>query len=659
MEQCDAATLASTKVPDSVLPDTASDFVRHFSTLPPTAIQQAASYRISTLGYIARASACVKAGKAGVEQLARLRALRMDGASEWLTVMPTEAGLRLIDPHFQWAARLRLGTPVPAVSDVCGGCRKPDTGGDWHALSCMSGSAQPLKARHDAVVNTLHRFANLMGVVSLREPTDLCTETGKRPDLELHLPTGTLLTDVTISHPTAPSYCRRVAAHGAEAAVGDVRDAEKKDKYDDIADSNAMQFISFVLFSYGGWHSSAKRVLRKLAAAVEPACCLLSRQDWTDQLTQHIAVTMQRGNAAIMLHAAHRDQHGASRRPFHPRPAHVRVLPGTASAVSAASLSSPDFPLAPPSSLPDGLATTSSASAAAADDNDMQLEAADVLGAMHDRPPDDAALACSATPPAASPRRRSSLPAAADSDGPARVLRPAAAAAMATAIAYSARAPHAVTAVAVPAPTSASPSSPLASETPSSRRTELTTTTPVPAAAHDGRQHGAVSATRNAGLTAAAPAQPPDGAGLTDSSTLPAAPARRRSSLPAAAANDGDGDTVMLPVTAAAVAAAAHSARALPAVLDAAAAAASDAATAAAAVHDAVPDDASAMMTDAVPVTADAELCSGQPDLRAASAAQLESADARLEADHGEDADVRAMRRSRWRGGRRAAAERS
>ena len=230
--------------------------------------------------------------------------------------------------------------------------------------------------------------------------------------------------------------------------------------------------------------------------------------------------------------------------------------------------------------------------------------------------------------------------AAADRDGAACVLRPAGAASMATAVAYSARGPYAVTEVAAPPPTSASPSSPLAS--PSSRRAGLTTATPVSAAAHDDRQHGAVRVTRNAGLTAAAPAQPPDDAGLTDSSTLPAAPARRRSSLPADAANDGDGDAVMLPVTAAAAAAVAHSAHAPPAVLDAAAAAASDAATAAAAVHDAVPDDASAMMTDAVPVTADAELCSGQPDLRAASAAQLESAGARLEAD-GDDAAVRAM----------------
>ena len=70
----------------------------------------------------------------------------------------------------------------------------------------------------------------------------------------------------------------------------------------------------------------------------------------------------------------------------------------------------------------------------------------------------------------------------------------------------------------------------------------------APAAAHDGRQHRAVSivTTRDAGLKPAAPPQVLDDAVLTESSTLSAAPARRRSSLLAAVADDGDCDAVIL-----------------------------------------------------------------------------------------------------------------
>ena len=99
-----------------------------------------------------------------------------------------------------------------------------------------------------------------------------------------------------------------------------------------------------------------------------------------------------------------------------------------------------------------GWATTLSAPAAAADGMQQLVEAATELSAaerptaVHDRRPEDAALACSTIPPAAPPPRRS-LPAAADSDGAACVPRPATAA-MATAVAYSARAPHAVMAAA-------------------------------------------------------------------------------------------------------------------------------------------------------------------------------------------------------------------
>jgi hypothetical protein len=364
--QCSPDLLTAEEVPVSVVPETAAAFVHHFSTLPPTAIQHSITHRISTLSYIARVTAAVTAGDVGT--VARLRALRVSGASEWLTVLPTDPRLRLSDCHWQWAARLRLGIPVAPVADVCAGCSKPlpKPGDSWHALSCVAGSSRHMTARHDAVVMILSRLATMMGVVTLTEPADLSATDGKRPDVEFHLPEVPLLIDVTITHPTAPSYRKAVAKHGADR-LGDDRGARKSLKYDGIAASNAMQFSPFILYTFGGWDKSAMAVLRKLVAALEPGYCLLSRRDWIDQLTQQIAIAVQRGNAAIMINAAHRDQqcarHGRSR-PRHPR---SRILrPRCASAVPADSESrSPSSPQPVSStSRPAGHATTSVPAAA-------------------------------------------------------------------------------------------------------------------------------------------------------------------------------------------------------------------------------------------------------------------------------------------------------
>jgi len=352
-----------------VLPDIASDFVRHFSVLQPTALQHAITYRISSLQHIARVSAATRARD--LELVARLRALRASGASEWLTVLPTEPRLRLSDAHWQWAARLRLGMPVHPVGDTCSGCNKPwlEVGDGWHSLSCVAGSGRLMKARHDDVVTILSRFANMIGVVNLTEPAHLSATDGKRPDVEFHLPDSQLLIDVTISHASAPSYRRTVAQHGVDRH-GDDRATVKSDKYASIAESNDMQFDPFVLLTSGGWDDSAKRVLRKLMAAVEPAYCLLSRRDWTDQLTQQIAVAIQRGNAAIMINAAHRDrQYAVHGRPSARRP-RVRTLPPRTASVAPADSASASRPLSSPelvSSLsgPTGLPTTSASAATA------------------------------------------------------------------------------------------------------------------------------------------------------------------------------------------------------------------------------------------------------------------------------------------------------
>ena len=340
--RCDAEEFTPALVPPPVLPDIAADFVQHFSALSPTALQQSITHRISTLNHIATVAEAVEAGD--VERVARLRALREEGASEWLTALPTEPRLRLSNAYWRWAARLRLGMPIPIAADTCSGCtrRMPEVGDSWHSLSCVSGSGGHMTARHDAVVNVLSRFSNLMGVVNLTEPADLCDTDGRRPDIEFHLPgEAPLLIDVTIHHPTAPSYRRVAAKHGADK-VADGRSARKSDKYDGIADSNGMRFIPFVVSTYGGWHKSAKSVLRRLIAAMEPAYCLLSRADWQRQLTQQVAIAIQRGNAAIMIHAAHRDQHNAlhgSPRRRHARTRSYRRAPSAVSTDPPLSLS--------------------------------------------------------------------------------------------------------------------------------------------------------------------------------------------------------------------------------------------------------------------------------------------------------------------------------
>ena len=86
-------------------------------------------------------------------------------------------------------------------------------------------------------------------------------------------------------------------------------------------------------------------MLNAMRQAVEPVYCLLSPLDWANQLKDHIAIAVQRGNADIMVTAAMRDRqyerHGRPRS----RPVHARAVTYTAAAAPAAagidSLSSP------------------------------------------------------------------------------------------------------------------------------------------------------------------------------------------------------------------------------------------------------------------------------------------------------------------------------
>jgi hypothetical protein len=236
-------------------------------------------------------------------------ALRAAESSLWLQTLPVERSLALSDTKWQWVARLRLGMPNATVDAACLGCKKPDAylGNSWHSLACVPLSGPTMTDRHNKVLNILAQFCRLMLVSARTEPAELCHDSNKRPDIQVDLPDKTLLSDVTITHPSTKAWRKTTAHHKRTVEpVGDQREAEKNESYLDMADSNDMEFIPFVLYTYGGFHSSALAVVNKMVAALEPARCLLSASQWKHQLMATIAIAVQRGNAEIMIQASQR-----------------------------------------------------------------------------------------------------------------------------------------------------------------------------------------------------------------------------------------------------------------------------------------------------------------------------------------------------------------
>jgi hypothetical protein len=286
----------------SLIPESAASFVDYYKTKPSYLVQASITHRIATLSFIARVSEAARAGSSGKGTIARLNSLRATCSSLWLRTLPSDPSLTLTDKKWQWAARLRLGMPVPSIDPACPGCKQTDayTKNQWHSLTCTQRSNRAITDRHNVIVNILARFCSMMHMAARTEPSSLDHDSNKRPDIQVSLPDITLLGDVTIMHPAAKTYAKIAATVGPEA-VGDRRESEKKKKYDAMAGAVDMEFLPIVLYTYGGFHRSALRFITKLADALDPAACLWSRSEFREMLKQQIAIAVQRGTADIMI----------------------------------------------------------------------------------------------------------------------------------------------------------------------------------------------------------------------------------------------------------------------------------------------------------------------------------------------------------------------
>ena len=285
-----------------VLPGSAAEFVQHYRSARASPIQHSITHRITTLCGIARVCEARMAGKQGVATVARLLALREPGSALWLQTLPTGPGLTLTDVKWLWAAQLRLGVPVPVVSSQCDACKAPSiyTTDSWHSLTCVSRSGTLITRRHNSVLDVVAKYCKLIDVAVTLNPASESHLDDRRADVEVYLPDRTIVGDVTVSHPSTKTWRKKVARSGVHV-VGDAREAAKVSAYQAMAALHDKEFQAIVMYTYGGLHPSAKRFLKAICDSLDPALCLLSHSDFKAELHAHIAIALQRGNAAIMI----------------------------------------------------------------------------------------------------------------------------------------------------------------------------------------------------------------------------------------------------------------------------------------------------------------------------------------------------------------------
>ena len=171
---------------------------------------------------------------------------------------------------------------------MCGESLRDDPA---HFHSCSRMMPRAITGRHDSIVQVLANMFKRVGEVNIEVKCD--GETRVRPDIEIVLSDRSLLVDVAVVHPAAPS--RRSLA--ALAAARDIENA-KLAKYKAVATQRGCNFLAFVPESYGALGNQANEVLRLLNHALNrtPA---RSYELSERAIAETLSVALQRGNAFI------------------------------------------------------------------------------------------------------------------------------------------------------------------------------------------------------------------------------------------------------------------------------------------------------------------------------------------------------------------------
>ena len=156
-----------------------------------------------------------------------------------------------------------------------------------------------MRSRHDHIVRILASLFRQVGAAVHIEPRIYGTMR-LRPDLDITLPDKSLMIDVTVAHPAAPSRGSVVPLAAAAAA-----EKIKYSRYSEFAKKHGAVFYPFAMESYGAFAVAAVKVLKILKrAAGNSYHHSIPASSVGTYAAQVLAVGLQRGNAMVAMKGA-------------------------------------------------------------------------------------------------------------------------------------------------------------------------------------------------------------------------------------------------------------------------------------------------------------------------------------------------------------------
>ena len=287
------------------LPTTLLEFLQTFQHHPDCAVKF--QRRLSLKVWERQAKLCeTSAGNMSAPDLHRLLSYYAHDAGRIWQRVPDSLRKRLQPGHAQHAARLQFGAlpePWMYLHDgplICRGCRKVDIKVvPGHFLHCESLRRSLATQRHDAVALVLQSAAHQNGMPTEWSP--FVAGSSKVCDIAFHLPTHSVLTDVTIVAADAPSRAGHSedALHDDPAHAANLAAGAKVSKYQAIVDRAGSTFVPLAFTTAGGHTKKVADFIISIQGAGEDNCVPIVME--VDDIRDLLAVVIQRGNALMNM----------------------------------------------------------------------------------------------------------------------------------------------------------------------------------------------------------------------------------------------------------------------------------------------------------------------------------------------------------------------